>query len=221
MKIAIIGTGNVGRALAGAFGRAGHDVTLAARDLAKTRAVADEVGATAAEDARQASAGADVVVLAVPYASIAEVAAEIEPVAADRVVVDVSNPLTADYGTLATEGGPSAAEELSSRLPAARIVKAFNTLFATRQADPTAGGTTIDGLYATDDQRAADTIAELEDSIGLRPVNAGPLRRARQLEAMGFLNIALQMANGGDWRSAFVLVGAPAGATGTPAAAGR
>ena len=221
MKIAIIGTGNVGQALGTSFVRAGHDVTFAARDAAKTRDVAARIGATAADGAAGAVAGADVVVLAVPYDAIAGVAREIQPATAGTIVIDASNPLTPDYSGLATAGGPSAAERVAGELEGARVVKAFNTLFASIQGEPTVLGSTVDALFATDDDAARDTVSELIDSMGFRPVHVGGLAAAGQLEAMAFLNIKLQVQTGGDWRSAFVLVGAPAAATRTMALAVR
>jgi hypothetical protein len=218
MQIAIIGTGNVGRALATSLVRAGHDVTLAARDGDKTRQVASEVGATASDSVADAAQGADVVILAVPYAAEEALASLLRPVAGNKVIVDVANPLTPDYSGVATAGGPSAAERLAELLPDARVAKAFNTLFASVQADPKAHDTRVDGLFAVDDEAARATLAALIGSIGLRPVHVGPLARARELEAIGFLNISLQMTHGGDWRSAPVLLGAPAAATQVPAA---
>lgn len=218
MKVTIIGTGNVGRALGTSLGRAGHDVTFAARDAGKTRQVADELGARAAATAGEAVGAAEVVVLAVPYPALESLASEIRDGVAGKVVVDVTNPIKADYSGLAVPAG-SGAEKVASLLPEARVAKAFNTLFASIQADPAALGTPLDGLYATDDDSAGATLAELLRSVGLRPVNVGSLAAARELEAIAWLNIRLQMTTGGDWRSSFVLVGAPAGATAQPAGA--
>jgi len=209
MKIAIIGTGNVGSALGASFTRAGHDVTFAARDTEKTREVAGSMGADAAATPAEAAAGAEVIVLAVPYGATGAVLDELGDSARGKVLVDPTNPLTADYSALATEGGPSAAERIAEASGGARVVKAFNTVFASIQADPTAHGRTVDGLIAGDDEAAKATVAELEKSIGLRPVDAGPLASARQLEALAFLNIGLQMRAGGDWTTAFVLVDPP------------
>jgi NADPH-dependent F420 reductase len=220
MRIAIIGTGNVGRALGTSFVRAGHDVTLTARDAAKTRTVASEIGARAAGSTPEAASGADLIVVAVPYSAEQAVAADLGPVAQGKVVIEVSNPLTPDYSAVATAGGPSAAERFADNLPGAKVAKAFNTIFASVQADPTAHGTEVDGLYATDDESARAAVAELIASIGLRPVNAGPLARARELEALGFLNISMQLIHGGDWQTSLVLLGAPSGATRRPAATG-
>jgi NADPH-dependent F420 reductase len=209
VKVAIIGTGNVGSALGGSFARAGHDVTFAARDAAKARAIASEVGATATETANEAARAADVVILAVPFASLEEVATEIRDGTSGKVVVDVSNPLKPDYSGLATEGGPSAAEQLAAYLPEARVVKVFNTVFASVQGDPTALGQPADALIATDDDRALAQVAELASSIGFRPVTAGPLDAARQMEALAWLNMRIQMQSGGDWRSAVITLGVP------------
>ena len=213
MKIAVIGTGNVGKAIGGSLVRAGHQVTFAARDADKTRQVASEVGASAAVSAADAARDADVIILAVPYTVAEQVAAELDGQAAGKVVIDATNPIKADYSGLATESGGSGAERFAQLLGGALVAKAFNTLLAGLQADPTTHGTRLDALYATDDPAARAAVIALASSIGLRPVSVGPLAAARELEALAWLNIRLQMITGGDWRSTFVLVGAPAGAT--------
>ena len=209
MKIAVIGTGNVGSALGGSLARAGHDVTFAARDAAKSARVAEQAGGTSAHDPAAAASGADVVILAVPFTAIADVATELAPVIGGKVVIDPTNPLNPDYSGLTTAGGPSGAERLAERLPGANVVKAFNTLFATVQADPEALGTTVDALIAADDPGAAETVDALATSIGFRPVNVGPLAAARELEALAFLNIRLQVIAGGAWQTSVVLVSPP------------
>lgn len=209
MKIAIIGTGNVGSALGGSFVRAGHDVTFAAQDTARTQDVAAGLGARTSASPASATAAADVVVLAVPYSAAADVADEIAAAAKGKVVIDATNPLKGDYSGLETEGGPSAAERLALRLPGAHVVKAFNTLFASVQADPTAAGRTVDGFFAGDDAAAKATVAELTRSIGLRPIDAGSLQGARQLEALAWLNISMQLRTNGAWNTSLVLVNAP------------
>jgi predicted dinucleotide-binding enzyme len=209
MNIAIVGTGNVGQALGTSFVRAGHTVTFAAQDAQKTAKVADAVGASAATSPLEAAAAADVVVIAVPWGPAERVALEIAPAVAGKVVIDATNPLKADFTGPATENG---AQQLVGLLPGARVVKAFNTLFASVQANPDTHGQTVDGLYATDDETARDTAAALIASIGLRPVNVGPLSAARELEALAWLNIRLNMIASGDWQSSYVLVGAPVAA---------
>ena len=221
MEIAIIGTGNVGQALAGSFLRAGHKVTLAALDGEKTRQVAAKLGATAASTVKEAAASADVIVLAVPYSAVKAVTHVVGGAAAGKVVIDATNPLKADFSGLATEGGPSGAELLAAALPDSAVVKAFNTLFASNQAKPDAHGMILDVLFATDDERARKTIRDLATSVGFRAIDAGALAAARELEALAWLNIRLNAANNGSWNSAILFVGAPAAATTEPAVAVR
>lgn len=209
MKIAIIGTGNVGTALGTSLVRAGHSVTLTGQDAAKATAAAALIGAQAGASLASAVEAAEVVVLAVPYASVEAVAADIAPVVSGKVVIDATNPLKADYSGLATEGGPSGAERIAALLPTSRVVKAFNTLFASIQGNPDVHGQVVDALLAGDDVAAKAVVASLIKSIGLRPVDAGSLSGARELEALAWLNISLQMRTGGSWNSSFVLVGAP------------
>ncbi len=213
MEIAIIGTGNVGQALGGSFVRSGQHVTFAARDAEKTRQVASEVGASAANNVEDAVANADVIVLAVPFTAAKDVAGRIAKDAEGKVVIDVTNPLKPDFSGLATEGGPSGAEVIASALPGAGVAKAFNTLFASLQGNPDAYGETLDAFFATDDEQARRVLRDLITAIGFRAVDAGPLSSAKEMEALAWLNMKLQMANKGNWNSGFVLVGAPARAT--------
>ena len=206
--IAVIGTGNVGGALGTAAVKAGYDVVFAGQDAAKTREVAEAAGATAAATPREAAAVADIIVLAVPYTAFAAVAAEIAPVADDKIVIDPSNPIKPDYSGLALSDS-SGAEELARLLPKSKVVKAFNTLFAGNTANPEALGFQLDSLFATDDEAAKDAVCGLSASIGFRPIHIGPLTASRELEAMAWLNIRLQMVSNGNWNTAFALVSPP------------
>jgi NADPH-dependent F420 reductase len=210
VDIAIIGTGNVGSALAGSFVRAGHRVTLAGRDQEKTRRAAAATGATASASSRDAAISAQVIVFAVPFVESAEqVAREIADVVDGKVVIDVTNPVKPTYDGLISDEGPSGAERIQVWLPGARVVKAFNTLLAARMADPSEAGDPLDAFVATDDAAAGETVLELARSIGLHPIAFVPLALARHLEGLAFLNITLNMANGGDWQSSWRLIGAP------------
>ncbi|CAN5746143.1 NAD(P)-binding domain-containing protein [soil metagenome] len=203
MRVAIIGTGNVGAVLAGTLRRAGHEVVLAARDAAKTRQLAEQVDGEAAETPSDAVGAADVTILAVPYGALAEVAGDIREAAAGKVVIDLTNPGPA------IESGASAAEQLAEMLPGAHVAKALNTLFSSFMADPDLRQQRVDALFATDSEEARDLLAELLASLGFRPLHVGGLTAARQMEAMAWLNIQLQLRHGGDWSSTFVLLGAP------------
>lgn len=202
MRIAIIGAGNVGSALATSISRAGHEVTITAEDADGARSVAEEVGGTVAESNADAARDADIVILATPYQALREVAEEIRGVVSGKVVIGVANPMKPDLSGLATEG-TSAAEELQQLLPDAKVVKAFNTILARNQANPRRE---IDGFFAGDDADAKARVGELIDSIGFTPLDVGPLSFARYLEGMAFLNISLNATNGWDWSSYWRLV---------------
>jgi len=210
MDIAIIGAGNVGRALASSFVRAGHSVTIASRDPEDAGSVAASTGAQIATSNPAAASSADVIVLAIPFASAPEVAAEIAGAVVGKVVIDATNRMSFGAAGPDIDTASSNAEELAGLLPEAHIVKAFNTLFASNQGDPITAGVQLDGYVAGDDAGAKTTVLELVASIGLNPVDVGPLSRSRQLEGLAFLNITLNIANGGSWESGWKLVGAPA-----------
>jgi len=202
MQIAIIGAGNVGRALATSLTRAGHDVTISAAHADHATDVASQTGAKAAPSNTAATEAADLVVLAVPASSFDALAGELRGSLDGKVVVDVSN-----RPTPSPDGSPtSLAEELQDKLPGAKVVKAFNTAFASRQADPAVGGIEADGFVAGDDAAAKQTVLDVVESVGFRPVDAGSLAAARTLEGMAWLNIQRNM-NGGTWQDAWVLVG--------------
>jgi len=92
-------------------------------------------------------------------------------------------------------------------VPGARVVKAFNTTFAGTLSSGEVSGHQLDVLLASDDADAKSTVASLVESSGLRAVDAGPLRRARQLEALGYLHMAVQDGLGTGYGSAVKIVG--------------
>ncbi len=202
MRFAIIGSGNVGQALAKSIGRTAHEVVISAADPEHARAIAEGLGVAAAESNAAAAAGADAIVIAVPFASAAHsVAEDIAPHVEGKLVIDATNPLTPDYSGLVTDG-TSAAEQLQEWLPGARVAKAFNTLFASTQAHPSV---TIQAPVATDDPEARRQVTSLVEAMGFSPLDVGELRMARYLEGMAFLNIALNVANGWSFSSSWKL----------------
>jgi predicted dinucleotide-binding enzyme len=206
MRIAVIGSGNVGSGFARAAVQAGHEVVVTAAHPEKARALADEIGARAAAGNAEAVEGAQVVVLAVPGSAAPSVAAEVAPAASGAVLVDASNPLNETFSDLAIEGtsGAEAVQRAAGDVP---VVKAFNTIFASRYSAPTENGQPLHVLLAGDDAQAKDTVAELAGSLGFAPVDAGGLRLARSLEEIAFLNITMNATKGWAWQSAFQLVG--------------
>ena len=210
MKIAIIGAGNVGGALSKSFSRAGHAVIVADRDPEEAGQLASEVGGVGTGDLAHAAGQAEIVVLAVPFAASAEpVSRAIAGQVKGKIVIDATNPLKPDMSGLATEGGASGAERIQQWLPGARVVKAFNTVFATLQAEPVVEGQPVDGFVAGDDDLARETVLRLEAEMGFRPIDVGALARARELEALAYLNIMLQVTKQGNWRSAWKLLDPP------------
>jgi 8-hydroxy-5-deazaflavin:NADPH oxidoreductase len=204
MHVAIIGTGNVGGALSRTLSSAGNDVILTSRTPADAEKLAEEIGARSVASNSEAMEAGDVVILAVPYNAIEAIAAEVGGAMGGKVVIDVTNRMGGDEPGSIVDGR-SNAEQIQWRIPDAKVVKAFNTVLASRQADPEVGEIPIDGFVAASDQGAKDTVLELVGSAGMQPIDAGPLSSARILEAMGALNIFLNM-QGGSWQSAWKLL---------------
>lgn len=154
----------------------------------------------------EAVQAAEVVVLAVPHGAVAGVVAELGDALTGKVIIDATNPLNDTYTGLTTSG-VSAGEQLAQQVPGTKVVKALNTVFASRYSAPTEDGQPLDAFLAGDDAQAKTTVAELVGSLGFRPVDLGELRMARTLEELAFANISLNTGNGWTWQSAFRLVG--------------
>ena len=192
MNITLIGTGNMGSALATQLTRAGHALRITARDPAKAEALAAaNPGAVAATPAN-ALDGSDVVIVATGYADAVSALRSLGSLTG-KVVIDITNPLTADYMGLTLGYDTSAAEEIAKAVPEAEVVKAFNTLFAQVLADGPqfADGQVAPAFFAGDSERAKQTAKALIESLGYTPVDAGPLKNSRYLEPLAALNIYL------------------------------
>jgi NADPH-dependent F420 reductase len=208
MKIAIIGSGNVGKALAKSGVKAGHQVTMTATSAEKAADAAKATGAHAALSNQEAVKDADLVIVAVPYDKLGEVFRGLGTSVDGKIVVDATNHVnTQNPGEVL--GAVSNAEEIQKRHPKVRVTKAFNYAFASRMAEPSVDGIHLDGFVAGDDQEAKDKVLEFVKSIGFRPIDAGPLVMARALEGMGLLIIMLQIKNGWPWQNGWKLVGPP------------
>lgn len=197
MSIAVIGAGNMGRAIACRLVTGGHDVLLADEDTAKAESVAAEIaplggGTVRAAPARDAADIAGIVVLATLYDVSTRVAAELSELLDGKIVVDISNPFNGTFNGLTTPEGSSAGEEIARRVPGARVVKAFNTTFAPVLFAGTLDETPIDVLLASDDDGAKDRVARIVKSGRLRPIDAGALANSRTLERITLLLVDLQ-----------------------------
>jgi 8-hydroxy-5-deazaflavin:NADPH oxidoreductase len=206
MKLAVIGSGMVGSAIARAGKRTGHDVVVAAVEAEGLKRLAEELGVETTTSNADAVRNADPVVLAVPFGALEAIASEVRDQVADKVVIDATNPLKDDYSGLATDG-TSGAELVQRQLPKARVVKAFNTVLAMNQDKGEVDGVQLDGFLAGDDAEAKKQVAAMLEEIGFRPIDIGPLAMARYLEAMAFLNYALNASKGWTFQSGWKLVG--------------
>ena len=181
MKIGIVGKGNVGTAIAKGLTQKGHEIKHGHRDPK--------------EPVSEAAKWGEVIVLAVPHEAVDDVVKEIGSLADGKVLLDVTNALTDKLG-LAVGFSTSAAEEVQKKLPNARVVKAFNTVFAANQSTGAIGAEQLTLFVAGDDAKAKQTVMQLGREIGFDPVDAGPLKPARYLEPMAILLIDLAFGFG-------------------------
>jgi 8-hydroxy-5-deazaflavin:NADPH oxidoreductase len=186
MNIAIIGTGNIATVLA----KSRHGVVVADRK-GGTELAAKLKGQgilVQAADIKTAIANAEVVILAVPYGAVAGLANEAD--FTGKIVVDATNPVTEDFSGLLVGHTTSAAEEIAKALKGARVVKAFNTVFAQIYAEGVAfGGKPVQTFVASDDAAAKAAVLALANDVGFDARDAGPLKNARYIEPLAYLNI--------------------------------
>ena len=208
MNIAIIGAGNVGKALSKSAVKAGHSVTLSAKTANHAAEAAKATGAKAAPSNVEAVKNAEIVIVAVPYDKLGEVFRDLGSSVDGKIVIDATNHVDMEH-VAKVLGSPSNAEEIQTRHPKVRVVKAFNYAFAARMADPSVDGVKLDGFVAGDDQAAKEQVLELVESIGFRPIDVGPLVMARVLEGMALLNVSLQIRYGWPWQNGWKLAGPP------------
>lgn len=198
MRIGIIGTGTMGRAIAQRLIRGGQQVFVVGSAQEKGRALAQELGdqgpgtIEAAASKEAVAAGCDIVVLATWYSDSTRIAVELSDVLRGKVVVDIANPFNETFDGLITDYDTSAAEEIQRRIPGASVVKAFNTTFAPVLADNAFDGSVVDVFVASDFEDAKARVAELVESSGLRPIDAGALSNSRVLEQNALFMVELQ-----------------------------
>ena len=191
ISISIIGTGNMATALAERALAAGNQVEIIGRDPAKAKVLAAALDGATVGAVGTPPAG-EIVVLAVLYAGAAGVVGEYGEALRGKVIVDITNPISPDLTGFVTPEGSSGAQEIAKAAPAdAHVVKAFNTLFANMLAAGSIEGRPLDVFLAGDDAQAKAQVSAFIESLGLRPLDAGPLVMARALENAGLLEISL------------------------------
>ncbi|HSF34592.1 MAG TPA: NADPH-dependent F420 reductase [Nocardioides sp.] len=185
-NLSIIGTGNMSQAIASIAAKGGHSVQQLGQG-----------------DLGTAITG-DVVVLAVPYPAVADVIAKRGAQLAGKVVVDITNPLDFEtFDSLVVPADGSAAAEIAAALPDSTVLKAFNTNFAGTLAAGSVGALATTVLIAGDDADAKSTLADVVTSGGVKAIDAGSLARARELEAVGFLQLTLAANEKVSWTGGF------------------
>lgn len=187
MKVAIIGTGNMASGLATALVTAGHELFIGARDPSKAEALALSLGHAAGSDIAVAATSADLVILALPFGAVATALAGVE--LTDKIVVDISNPISADYKDLTIGHTTSAAEEIQKLIPQARVVKAFNTIFAQLLAPAARSAQVLQVFVASDDAEAKASVMAVAQTMGFEAMDSGPLSNSRFIEPIGEMNI--------------------------------
>ena len=208
MKIAILGTGSVGSALGTRWSKAGHSVTFGSRrpDSEKVLELLEKCApGTKAVAARESIAGADLVLLAVPWPAARQTLADLGDLGG-RVLIDCSNPLTADFSGIELGHSTSAAEEIARWAPTARVVKAFNSASVRVMNDPQFGDYRATMFYCGDDPAAKDMVKQLIAALDFDPVDAGPLASARYLEPLAMLYIHLAFKQGWGSNCAFKML---------------
>ncbi len=187
--ISIIGPGNMGQAISGVVGASGNSVELIGH----------------ADNDKQVSG--DIVILAVPYPAVSDIIANRKDQLAGKVVVDITNPLNFEtFDSLTVPADSSAAAEIAAALPQSRVLKAFNTTFAGTLSAGTVGPLTTTVLIAGDDSDAKSVLAGVITGGGLKVIDAGSLKRAREMEAIGFLQISLAANEKIPWTGGFGIV---------------
>jgi predicted dinucleotide-binding enzyme len=173
-KIGIIGKGHVGSALQRGLEQAGYETKMTGKG----------------GGVRETAAWGEILILAVPYTALDAALAAMWNAVDGKTVVDVTNVLGAD-GKLALGFTTSGAEQLQKKAPTAKVVKAFNTVFAQHMSTGMVKTQRLACLAAGDDDKARAAVLDMARDIGFDAVDAGPLVNARWLESMGFLNIQL------------------------------
>lgn len=207
MKIAVLGTGNVGGTLGRRWAEAGHSVCFGSRDPAseKVQKLLATAPAATACTLKEAAAKSDVILLATPWNTAEATLASLGDISG-KVVIDCINPLNETFSGLTHGHSTSAAELVASWVPTARVVKAFNTVGAKVMANPQFGDHPATLFYCGDDAAAKQIVHQLASDLGFEAVDAGTLAQARYLEPLAMLYIHLAVRGGWGSNTAFKIM---------------
>ncbi len=205
MRLAVLGTGGVGGTLGVKWATAGHSVVFGSRDPAseKVQKLLQAGGANSCADLpHEAIAGADAILLAVPWPAIEQTLATLGDLSG-RLLIDCSNPLKSDFSGIEVPAAGSAAQQIAAWAPGAIVVKAFNSAGVKTMRDPMFGTQKATMFYCGDDEAAKIILAQLITDIGFEPLDAGGLDMAGSIEALAMFYIHLAFKRGVGSNSAF------------------
>lgn len=212
--IAIIGAGgNMGSAIAKSIAGGNYRLLLFDRSPEQSGIIAEEIlqaypGAEVEpmDCARDCSWEADIIILAVPHGAGKGIADKIRDVATQKIVISIANPMNEDFSKLTTEPHTSAAEKLQQWLPHSKVIKAFNTTFATDFEQPVIDGKQTDAFIAGDDKAALQIVTKLVETAGFNPIIAGDLSVSGTLERMQLLLMQLTIKNNYEWHAGWKIL---------------
>ncbi len=207
MKISILGTGKMGSAVGRQLAKVGYQVIFGSRDPKAKMGKFSGIDNISIENYSEAALSANVVVVAVPWSFTLELLKSLEEQLKGKVIVDLTNPLSADISRLVVGGDDSAAEQISSLLPESHVVKAFNAITADNFSSPNLCGEPVQIFYCSDNEGAKEIARALITATGYEHKNCGALSNARYIEAMAmlWLQLAFWEEKGSEW--SFRIVG--------------
>lgn len=205
MKIAILGTGRVGGTLGRRWAQGGHEIFFGSRDPCSekvTKLVAEAGPNARCMSSADACRAADLVIYAAPWPFARAILGDLDSLRG-KILVDCTNPLTADFSGLDVGHTTSAAEHIAQWTPGSRVVKAFNNVSSAIMANPVFGEQRATMFYCGDDAAAKQVVRQLAAELDFDPVDAGPLAIARYLEPFAMLYIQLAVKEGWGSHCAF------------------
>jgi predicted dinucleotide-binding enzyme len=207
MRVTIVGTGNMARGVAARALAGGHHVVFVGTALGKAQDLADELTGMGQVDASE-EAGGEITVLAVPFTQAPHAVRQHAAELPGTVLVDLTNPVdVSTFEPLDVAPFRSGAETIADVAPeGVPVVKAFNTAFAGTLLTGAVAGQPLDIFMAGGDDDAKGKVATLVKDGGMRPIDAGTLARARELEAVGYLHMVIQAPLGTGFASAVKII---------------
>ncbi len=207
MNIGIIGTGNMGTAFAKSLAKTPNNLLICSRYPEKATKLAESISEKVKGGSIKDSADfAEVIILAVPWPNIRDVISQLGDLSG-KIIIDISNPVKADLSGLAVSEGTSASEEIAKMIPKAKVVKAFNTIFATvLESSPKFDNQNASVFYCGNDSDSKNKISQIISDLGYDPIDCGPLESARLLEKLGLVNISFGYKLGMGGNQAFKLL---------------